>query len=89
LRIFLGVDINPQGWIAPRGLITILLFYNIPEAVQVKGFNSGILLFIIIVTSLIMTFAMIYDKRKTSKAIKNAQSNPVGYSKWKMPSVKQ
>ncbi len=89
LRLFLGSDINPQVFIAPRGLITILLFYSIPKEVEVEGFNSGILLFIIIATSLIMTFAMIYDKRKTSKAIRNAQTNPVGYTKWKVPTITQ
>ena len=54
----------PQLFIAPRGLITILLFYAIPEAAIVPGFEPGILLFIIIGTSLIMTWALIRDKRK-------------------------
>ena len=31
---------------------------------QVEGFESGILLFVIIATSLVMTWAMIRDKRK-------------------------
>lgn len=87
LLVFLGRDINPQLWIAPRGLITILLFYNIPTDMEVAGFNSGILLFIIIGTSLIMTFAMIADKNKTSSAINEASSMPIGTKKWKAPSV--
>lgn len=41
--------------IAPRGLITLLLFYSIPEEFQFEDFKSGILLFVIIVTSLVMT----------------------------------
>ncbi len=64
LRIFIGKDILPQVFIAPRGLITILLFYAIPVEAEVVGFESGILLFIIIATSLIMTWAMIRDKKK-------------------------
>ena len=63
LRIFVGKDILPQVFIAPRGLITILLFYAIPAEAEVPGFESGILLFVIIATSLIMTWAMIRDKK--------------------------
>ena len=64
LKLFLGKDITPQLFIAPRGLITVLLFYNIPKEAQVATFESGILLFVIIATSLVMTWAMIKDKRK-------------------------
>ncbi len=65
LRTFLGKDIFPQLFVAPRGLITVLLFYAIPQEAQLAEFEPGILLFIIIGTSLIMTWAMIKDKRKT------------------------
>ncbi|MGO4918406.1 cation:proton antiporter domain-containing protein [Maribacter spongiicola] len=64
LVIFVGKDMLPQLFIAPRGLITVLLFYAIPIEAQIKGFDSGILLFVIIATSLVMTWAMIRDKRK-------------------------
>ena len=38
LRIFSGKDISPQLWIAPRGLITVLLFFSIPNGwVDVDG----------------------------------------------------
>ncbi len=87
LRLFIGEDIIPQLYIAPRGLITILLFYKLPEAAQVEGFNPGILLFVIIGTSLIMTVAMIRDKQTTGAAIRKAGSNPIGYEKWKAPTV--
>ena len=87
LRIFIGKDIFPQLFIAPRGLITILLFYAIPETAQVEGFDESILLFTIIGTSLIMTFAMIYDKQRSSQAVRKAQGDPVGYSEWKAPTV--
>ncbi len=64
LRVFIGKDILPQLFIAPRGLITVLLFYAIPVEAQVANFESGILLFVIIATSLVMTWAMVKDKRK-------------------------
>ncbi|MEL7020782.1 MAG: sodium:proton exchanger, partial [Bacteroidota bacterium] len=85
LRISLGKDILPQLFIAPRGLITILLFYAIPKEVEVAGFEPGILLFIIIGTSLIMTFALIWDKRRTGAAVREATQVPIGFEQWKAP----
>lgn len=87
LRVFIGKDILPQLFVAPRGLITVLLFYAIPAEVQVAGFEAGILLFIIIATSLIMTFAMVWDKRRTGQAVAQAKSVPVGFGKWKAPVI--
>jgi len=68
LRVFFGSKIFPQLFIAPRGLITVLLFYAIPAEAQVSTFEPGILLFVIIGTSLIMTWAMIKDKRTIGSA---------------------
>ena len=59
LRAFMGFDIFPQLWIAPRGLITVLLYYAIPQKYTNESFDSGILLFIIIATSLVMTWGLI------------------------------
>ncbi len=87
LRLSLGKDILPQLFIAPRGLITILLFYAIPVEAHVPGFEAGILLFTIIGTSLIMTVAMVKDKKRTTKSITKAKANPVGYEKWKAPTI--
>lgn len=89
LRLFIGKDILPQVFVAPRGLITILLFYNIPKEAEVAGFEAGILLFIIIATSIIMTIAMVYDKRRSSEAIRKAQAEPVGTERWKAPSISE
>lgn len=89
LRIFIGKDILPQVFVAPRGLITILLFNAIPEEAIVPGFEAGILLFIIIATSIIMTIAMVFDKRRTGEAVRKAQEDPVGMEKWKAPSINE
>lgn len=87
LRIFIGADILPQLFVAPRGLITVLLFYAIPAEVQVPGFEPGILLFVIIGTSLIMTLAMVMDKRRTTAALRKVGEAPVGYERWRAPTL--
>jgi len=62
--------IKPELWIAPRGLITILLFYTIPSTYLIPEFSQGILLYAILITSVIMTFALIRAKgRKVSDVI--------------------
>ena len=61
LRVFVGVDIFPQIWIAPRGLITVLLYYAIPQEYSNESFDPGILLFIIISTSLVMSWGLIHS----------------------------
>lgn len=61
LKAFLKKRIIPELWIAPRGLITILLFFAIPQTNKLANFDSGILLYVIIITSLIMSVALIAD----------------------------
>lgn len=69
LKLFVRKDIDPQLWLAPRGLITVLLYYAIPEEFQVKAFDQGILLFVIIVTSILMAWALIrFNKREKQQA---------------------
>ena len=63
LKLIIRKDLKPQLYIAPRGLVTILLFFAIPEEYIVEDFRSGILLFVIIVTSIIMTVSLIKNSR--------------------------
>ncbi len=67
LRLFYGKDLLPELFIAPRGLITVLLFYQLPIDIKHPGFDEGILLYVIIISSLIMTGSLIMESRKKSK----------------------
>ncbi len=66
LRFFKNDSVDPLLYLTPRGLITVLLFFNIPVEYQSADFDSGILLFTIIGTSLIMTSALIKRGRELS-----------------------
>ncbi len=55
-------QMKPGALVAPRGLITILLFFAIPDHLQIEGFNPATLLLVIIVSSLIMMFGLIKYK---------------------------
>ncbi|MBL0306986.1 MAG: cation:proton antiporter [Chitinophagaceae bacterium] len=65
LRFFLRSHIVPEVFFMPRGLITILLFYSIPQLYKLSKFNEGILFFVILITSIIMMIGSIaYGKPK-------------------------
>ena len=72
LQLFSREHFMPELWIAPRGLITILLFFAIPLKFQMESFDNDILLYVIIVTSLVMTFALIRDKKQNASILKDA-----------------
>jgi hypothetical protein len=61
LKLIVKTDIIPQLFIAPRGLITILLFFVIGghKEFLIKDFDPGILLFVILISSIVMTWALI------------------------------
>ena len=67
LFIFNGKNIIPQLFLAPRGLITILLFFAIPEELSIGSEFQGVLLFVILISCLIMTWSMISNKNKLAK----------------------
>jgi len=53
-------SILPELFIAPRGLITVLLFFGIPPLFIQDNFSSGILLYTILITGVVMTVGMIW-----------------------------
>ena len=76
-RIFFRRDMFPGIWLAPRGLITILLFYSIPETLRVESFNPGILLLVILVSSITMAVALIQTRRRGGPDAESALQTPV------------
>ena len=59
LKVFIKSTIFPQMLIAPRGLVTILLFQKIVEHYQIIPFSEAILAWVIIGTNLVMMFGLI------------------------------
>ncbi len=62
LFVFNGKNIFPQVFLAPRGLITILLFFAIPEEFSVGSEFKGVLLFVILSSCLIMSWSLVKQK---------------------------
>ena len=58
-------DIVPELFLAPRGLLTILLFYAIPKDLLGNEIDfEGVFLYVIIICCLIMTWTLIKEKNK-------------------------
>lgn len=56
----------PELLLMPRGLITILLFYGIPQQFKLSTFNNGILFFVILITSVLMMLGIMTAEKKGS-----------------------
>lgn len=54
LRIVHKYDLFPELFYIPRGLITVLLFYKIPDSHRIDAFDEGVLFFVILATTIIM-----------------------------------
>ncbi len=61
-KLIVKRDFFPQLFIAPRGLISILLFFAIPDEFVIKDFETGLLLFIILGTSIVMAWVLVHYK---------------------------
>lgn len=64
LKVFAKQASDVVEYVAPRGLITILLFYSIPKEMVSPIFNQGIILWVVIITSLYMSFGLIKSGNK-------------------------
>lgn len=71
LRTVFFNEIKPEIYVAPRGLITILLFYAIPLEVSTDAFAPGILLLTVLITSFVMTYGLIQDRRGPKSILDN------------------
>jgi uncharacterized membrane protein YjdF len=60
--LFFGKKLNPLVFLAPRGLITILLFLSIPESQQIPFINKSVVIQVILFSALFMMFGLIRYK---------------------------
>jgi Kef-type K+ transport system membrane component KefB len=73
LRFFVKTNVFPESFFIPRGLVTIVLFYKIPDKFKLSSFSEGILFYIILTTGIIMTLGMIFYKKKPEQVVEEAQ----------------
>tara|TARA_B110000285_G_scaffold193743_1_gene222955 strand:- start:6197 stop:7495 length:1299 start_codon:yes stop_codon:yes gene_type:complete len=64
LRFTAKDHLFPELFIAPRGLITVLLFFVLAkyDGVKIENFDTGLLLYPILISSLVMMIALILNR---------------------------
>lgn len=73
LKFYFKTQVFPEVFFIPRGLITIVLFFKIPVHLKLENFNDGILFFIILSTSIILSIGMIFYKKPNEAVIEDPQ----------------
>jgi len=58
----LRLNANPLFFIAPRGLITILLFFAIPQSEKIIQVDKSLIIQVIILTALVMMVGLMFNK---------------------------
>lgn len=74
LKIF-KIPVNPLVFIAPRGLITILLFLTIPLSQKEALANKSLIIQVIIIMALVMMFGLMFNSKKQEEDQLNAKKN--------------
>jgi Kef-type K+ transport system membrane component KefB len=72
LRFIAREHLLPEIFIAPRGLITVLLFFVLlkHESIKIPNFDTGLLLYPILISSIVMMIALItYRKEKVTEVL--------------------
>jgi hypothetical protein len=59
-----GLKISPMLFIAPRGLITILLFLSIDETKRISLVNPSLIIQVILLSAFVMMLGLIFSKRE-------------------------
>ncbi len=68
IKLVSKIDLMPELVLVPRGLISVLLYYNLPKELKIKGVETGLLFVVILGTSIIMSLGLLASKRdKTEK----------------------
>lgn len=69
---YFKINLYPMFFVAPRGLITILLFLSIPERYQIDIINKPLIIQIIVITAFVMMIGLIITKPKKDISELNA-----------------
>jgi NhaP-type Na+/H+ and K+/H+ antiporter len=67
LQFILKTGLMPELVIIPRGLISVLLFYNIPAEVKIPVVGTSLLFVVILGTSIIMSLGLLSTKHSRTR----------------------
>ena len=73
----LKINLYPLLFVAPRGLITILLYLSIPAKYQIETINKPLILQVIVITAFVMMIGLLVTKNTSNSPTKiEKEKNP-------------
>lgn len=69
LKYIIGGNFIQELLLAPRGLVTIILFFSIPDYLHTPVFNEGIVYYVIIISSLVMMGAFLFYRKTYQETV--------------------
>ena len=69
-----GLDLFPLLFIAPRGLITVLLVVSIPASLRMEEFSNTLITQVVVISALFMMVATLFVRQPSKRAILDPQS---------------
>jgi NhaP-type Na+/H+ or K+/H+ antiporter len=57
-------NVSPLLWVAPRGLVTVTLFFSTPANILPDTFPSGTLVLVIMISCIVMTLGLQLDRKR-------------------------
>lgn len=64
---FTKTDLMPELVLIPRGLISVLLYYNLPPELKIPGVETGLLFVVVLGTSIIMSLGLLITKKQDAE----------------------
>ncbi|HEY9196201.1 MAG TPA: cation:proton antiporter [Mucilaginibacter sp.] len=64
IRLISKTDLMPELVIVPRGLISVLLYYNLPDNLKIPQVGTGLLFIIVLSTSIILSLGLLMTRRR-------------------------
>ncbi|RVU00198.1 sodium:proton antiporter [Mucilaginibacter limnophilus] len=66
IKLALKTNLMPEFVIIPRGLISVLLYYNLPDNLKIPQIGTGLLFVVILSTSIIMSLGLLGTRKYAS-----------------------
>lgn len=68
LYFFKREHVLPEGFVTPRGLISILLYYNLPQHMKLVEIGTPFLFMVVLGSSLVMSIGLMSTRKRQSTA---------------------
>ena len=67
LKFVARTELSPIAFVTPRGLISILLYFNLPPEMRTPAVSTGLLFMIILATSFVMMYGIMRAKKEVAE----------------------